>query len=73
MTKSVQPICPICGSPMIRISAQWCKCQHCRLYPMSQPSQGEWLNCPRGCAVDYEPVRLVPGQRCPECREVAIL
>lgn len=30
----------------------------------------EWLFCPRNCRVDHEPVKLVPGQRCPECREV---
>jgi len=32
----------------------------------------EWLNCPRGCWLDGAPVQLIPGQRCPECREVAI-
>lgn len=33
----------------------------------------EWLYCPRNCRVDHEPVKLVPGQRCPECRELALL
>lgn len=32
----------------------------------------EWLYCPRHCRVDYEPVKLAPGQRCPECGEVAL-
>lgn len=32
----------------------------------------EWLFCPRGCRGSYEPIKLVPGQRCPECKEVAL-
>lgn len=39
---------------------------------LDDDGQAEWLNCPRHCCVDHEPVRLVPGQRCPECREVAL-
>lgn len=32
----------------------------------------EWLFCPRGCRANHEPIKLVPGQRCPECKEVAL-
>lgn len=39
--------------------------------PQGAPSK-EWINCPRHCTVDHEPVRLIPGQRCPECREFAL-
>lgn len=31
----------------------------------------EWLYCPRGCRANHEPIKLVPGQHCPECREIA--
>ena len=50
--------------------------EHKRIAPLlaaaAKNHSGEWLYCPRHCRVDGEPVRLVPGQRCPECREVAL-
>lgn len=52
-------------------SGQLEKLEDAKKYLSDEPG-GEWINCPRHCTVDYEPVRLVPGQRCPECREIAL-
>ncbi len=58
------------------------KLEDARSYLNDEPGS-EWLNCPRGCCSDEHgyplaiesggtPRRLVPGQRCPGCREVAL-